>query len=120
MRSLLFGIACGVLLPTHESGVEKITLPPHIFTVPEGYDLKCVAGPPLVQRPIHMGFDDDGVLYVTDSSGNTDKPPVQFKDPQYRVIKLVDQDGCGVFDDSRAFAEHLPFPEGLLVHDSAI
>ena len=62
----------------------------------------------------------DGVLYVTDSSGNTDKAPVQLKDPQHRVLRLVDRDGDGTFDESTVFADKLPFPEGILVHDGAV
>ena len=77
-------------------GAETVTLAPHTFTIPEGYELKRVAAPPLVQRPIHMCFDEDGVLYVTDSSGNTDKAPAQLNDPQHRMLRLVDRDGDGV------------------------
>lgn len=99
---------------------ETVSLAPHTFTIPVGYELKCVAAPPLVQRPIHMCFDNQGVLYVTDSSGNTKKAPAQLKDPQHRVLRLVDRDGDGIFDESTVFAENLPFPEGILVHDGAV
>lgn len=99
---------------------ETVSFEPHTFTIPDGYELKRVAGPPLVQRPIHMCFDDQGALYVTDSSGNTAKAPVQLKDPQHRVLRLIDRDGDGVFDESTVFAENLPFPEGILVHDGAV
>ena len=92
----------------------------HQFTVPEGYVLKRVAAPPLVQRPIHMGFDNDGVLYVTDSSGNTDPAPTQLKDPQHRVLRLVDRDADGVYNESTVFADRLPFPEGILVHEGSV
>lgn len=102
------------------NAAETATFEPHTFTIPDGYELKRVAAPPLVQRPIHMCFDDQGVLYVTDSSGNTDKAPVQLKDPQHRVLRLVDRDGDGVFDESTVFAEKLPFPEGILVHEGAV
>jgi putative membrane-bound dehydrogenase-like protein len=101
-------------------GAENITLAPHTFTIPEGYSLQRVAAPPLVQRPIHLCFDDQGVLYVTDSSGNTDNAPAQLEDPTHRVLRLVDRDGDGVFDDSTVFAERLPFPEGILVHEGAV
>ncbi len=101
-------------------GAEFVTLAPHTFAIPDGYELKRVAAPPLVQRPIHMSFDVDGVLYVTDSSGNTDKAPVQLNDPQHRVLRLVDTDGDGVFDKSTVFADKLPLPEGILVHDGAV
>jgi putative membrane-bound dehydrogenase-like protein len=98
------------------SSAEKVTLAPHTFSLPEGYTLKAVAATPLVERPIHMCFDDEGALYVTDSSGNTDKAPVQLKDPKHRILRLVDRDGDGVFDDSTVFAEKVPFPEGILVY----
>jgi N,N-dimethylformamidase len=101
-------------------GVEKVKFSPHTFTLPDGYVLKQVAAPPLVKRPIHMYFDVDGSLYVTDSSGNTDPAPKQLKNPMHRVLRLVDVDGDGVFDDSTVFAEHLPFPEGILVHEGAV
>lgn len=102
------------------NAAETVTFEPHTFTIPEGYELKRVAAPPLVQRPIHMCFDDQGVLYVTDSSGNTDKAPVQIKHPQHRVLRLVDRDGDGVFDESTVFADKLPLPEGILVHDGSV
>jgi putative membrane-bound dehydrogenase-like protein len=102
------------------NGAETVSLAPHTFTIPQGYELKRIAGPPLVQRPIHMCFDDQGVLYVTDSSGNTKKAPAQLRDPQHRVLRLVDRDKDGVFDESTVFAEDLPFPEGILVHDGAV
>jgi hypothetical protein len=94
-----------VCLTAH--GAETVELAPHTFTIPDGYELKRVAAPPLVQRPMHMYFDVDGVLYVTDSSGNTDKATVQLKDPQHRVLRLVDRDGDGVFDQSTVFADKL-------------
>jgi len=102
------------------AGTETVFLASHTFTIEDGYELKQVAAPPLVKRPIHMCFDNHGVLYVTDSSGNTAKAPVQLKDPQHRVLRLVDQDGDGVFDQSTVFADNLPFPEGILVHDGAV
>nr|WP_161501429.1 PVC-type heme-binding CxxCH protein [Rhodopirellula sp. SM50] len=101
-------------------GAETVSLAPHTFTIPDGYELQRVAAPPLVQRPMHMYFDDSGVLYVTDSSGNTDKAPVQLKDPQHRVLRLVDRDSDGVFDESTVFADKLPLPEGILVHDGSV
>lgn len=101
-------------------GEEAVKLAPHTFTIPDGYELKRVAGPPLVQRPMHMYFDDSGVLFVTDSSGDTRKAPVQVKEPSHRVLRLVDRDGDGTFDESTVFADKLPFPEGILVHDGAV
>ena len=63
-----------------------------------------------------MYFDNSGALYVTDSSGDSRKAPVQVKEPSHRILRLVDRDGDGVFDHSTVFAEKVPFPEGILVH----
>ncbi len=120
MKSIHFAYVLAFFTIAQLHGEETVAIPPHTFTIPDGYELRQVAAPPLVQRPIHMGFDNGGVLYVTDSSGNTDKAPVQLKNPKHRVLRLVDRDGDGVFDESTVFAEELPFPEGILVHDGAI
>ena len=34
----------------------------HTFTLPQGFDIELVAGPPLVDRPITAAFDDEGRL----------------------------------------------------------
>ena len=102
------------------ASAEEVKLGKHQFQLADGFAMKQIAGPPLVQRPIHMCFDANGILYVTDSSGNTDKAPIQLKDPQHRVLRLVDRDGDGVFDESTVFADKLPFPEGILIYEDAI
>ena len=99
---------------------ETVSFEPHTFTIADGYSLKQIAAPPLVQRPIHMSFDNDGVLYVTDSSGNTDNAPAQLNNPTHRVLRLVDKDGDGIFDDSTVFADKLPFPEGISISPSFV
>ena len=49
------------------------------FTVPDGFEVLPIAGPPLVDRPISVDFDEDGHLYVTESSGSNDDVEVQVK-----------------------------------------
>ncbi len=44
----------------------------HTFTLPDGFTLEQIAGPPLVRSPICMDFDEQGRLYVADSSGSND------------------------------------------------
>ena len=39
--------------------------------------MERVAGPPMVDRPISADFDDQGRLYVTESSGTNDKVEIQ-------------------------------------------
>ncbi len=116
----LFAIVCASCLPALAADVERISLPPHAFSLPKEYALKTVAAPPLVQRPIHMCFDDEGALYVTDSSGDSRKAPVQVKEPSHRILRLEDRDGDGVFDHSTVFADKAPFPEGILVYQGDV
>ena len=86
----------------------------HTFTVPDGFTIEQVAAAPLVDRPINMALDEKGALYVTDSSGSNEKPDAQVKNPTHRVMRLVDKDGDGVFDEKTVFADKLSFPEGAM------
>ena len=86
----------------------------HEFTLPDGFVIEQVAGSPLVDRPIVADYDDQGRLYVADSSGSNDKVQQQLEDKPHRIVRLEDTDGDGVFDQSVVFAEGLMFPEGVL------
>ena len=44
---------------------------PHVQR-PDGFTIERIAGPPLVDRPIVADFDEQGRLYVADSSGSND------------------------------------------------
>ena len=54
-----------------------------------------VAGPPLVDRPIVADFDEQGRLYVADSSGSNDKVEKQLAKKPHRIVRLEDTDGDG-------------------------
>src|SRR5881397_4448886 len=79
------------------------------LTVPDGFEIEQVAGPPLVNRPIEADFDEQGRLYVTDSSGSNDKVDKQVVARPHRVVRLEDVDGNGRFDKSTVFADNLMF-----------
>ena len=57
----------------------RASLPEGSLKVPAGFEIKLVAGPPLVNRPIAADFDEQGRLYVTDSSGSNDKVEKQLE-----------------------------------------
>lgn len=84
------------------------------FIAPEGFIIEKVAGPPLVDRPITCDFDEQGALYVSDSSGSNENVQIQVKNPTHRILKLLDADGDGVFDQATVFADKMMFPEGTL------
>ena len=94
----------------------QFKFPNQTFTVPDGFEVELVAGPPLVERPVSASFDDQGRLYITDSSGSNDKPDKQVADPTHRVRRLEDSDGDGRFDKSVLFADKVMFPQGCLWH----
>jgi putative membrane-bound dehydrogenase-like protein len=90
------------------------------FAVPDGFEVELVAGPPLVDRPVSASFDEQGRLYVTDSSGSNDKPDKQLEERPHRVVRLEDTHGDGKFDKSNVFADRMMFPEGCLWHDGSV
>ena len=59
----------------------QVKLNGHTFTLPDGFTIERVAGPPLVDRPIAADFDEAGRLYVADSSGSNEKVAEQLKNP---------------------------------------
>lgn len=90
------------------------------FSFPTGYTLDRVAGPPMVDRPIEACFDDQGHLFVTESSGSNDPAEKQRADKPHRVLRLTDRDGDGVYDERTVFADGLMFPEGCLWKDGVL
>jgi putative membrane-bound dehydrogenase-like protein len=92
----------------------------HTFTLPDGFEIEQVAGPPLVDRPIVADFDDEGRLYVADSSGSNDKVEKQHAEKPHRIVRLEDTDGDGRFDKSIVFADKMMFPEGAMWLDGSL
>jgi putative membrane-bound dehydrogenase-like protein len=91
-----------------------------VLTVPAGFSIERVAGPPLVNRPIVADFDEDGRLYVADSSGSNDKVEKQLADKPHRIVRLEDKNGDGRFDSSVVFADKMMFPEGAMWFDGSL
>jgi len=92
----------------------------HNFTLPDGFEIELAAGTNLVPRPIEADFDEQGRLYVTDSSGSNDKVQKQLEDKPHRVLRLEDTDGDGHFDKSITFADKMMFPEGAMWLDGSL
>ncbi len=90
------------------------------FTVPPGFEVERVAGPPLVDRPIVADFDDEGRLYVADSSGSNDRVEKQLADRPHRIVRLEDTNGDGRFDVSVVFADRMMLPEGTMWFDGSL
>ncbi|MEA3208271.1 MAG: hypothetical protein QOE70_1328 [Chthoniobacter sp.] len=98
----------------------EVGLGAHQFTLADEFEIELVAGPPLVERPIAAAFDEQGRLYVSDSSGSNQKVEQQLSDRPHRVVRLEDADGDGRFDRSTVFADRLMFPEGVMWLDGSL
>jgi putative membrane-bound dehydrogenase-like protein len=90
------------------------------ISVPEGFEVDLVAGPPLVERPIEADFDEQGRLYVSDSSGSNEKPDKQLLEKPHRIVRLEDTDGDGKFDKATVFADKMMFPEGVMWREGSL
>lgn len=105
--------------PSVSDAAEQI-LNGHRFTIPDGLVVELVAGPPLIERPITMDFDEQGRLYVADSSGSNEPAQKQLEERPHRIIQLRDQNGDGQFDTRTVFADQMMFPEGTLWYDGSL
>ncbi len=108
------------LLALRAVSAAEFKLNGHTFTLPAGFTIELAVPTNLVARPISADFDEQGRLYVTDSSGSNDKPEKQLIDKPHRIVRLEDADGDGVFDKAVVFADKMMFPEGALWHDGSL
>jgi putative membrane-bound dehydrogenase-like protein len=86
----------------------------HNFTLPVGFTIERIAGPPFVDRPVAVDFDERGRLYATEVDGAIEKPDIQAQKKAHRVVRLEDANRDGFFEKSNVFADQLAFPEGVM------
>jgi putative membrane-bound dehydrogenase-like protein len=96
-----------------DSKTHEVRLNGHVFTLPVGFEIELAAGPPLVDRPITADFDEQGRLYVSDSSGSNEKVEEQLKKRPHRILRL-EAGSNGKFERRTIFADHMMFPEGTM------
>lgn len=94
-------------------------IPDHI-SIPEGFEIELAAGPPLVERPMIVDADDQGRLYVAESSGSNDDVRKQLEERPHSILRLADLDGDGRYDERTVFADKMMFPEGVLWHEGSV
>ncbi len=98
----------------------QVQLNGHTFTLPFGFEIEVAAGPPLVDRPIVADFDEQGRLYVADSSGSNEPVALQLLKKPHRILRLEDTRGEGRFDKRTVFADKMMFPEGVMWHAGSL
>ena len=120
MRALckIFLLACLLLTAPAASGQQRIGS--HGFTLPEGFSIEVACIPGLCSRPITATLDEEGYLYVSDSSGSNEKVEEQLKKKPHRILRLEDGDADGIYEKRTIFADRMMFPEGTLWHDGSL
>ena len=127
-RHLAWGSACALSLVFAASlhaqrNLKDIPVPDTdaelaAFELHEGFEISLFAGDPLVQKPIQMNFDSEGRLWVVSSPLYPHIAPGEV--PADRVLVLEDENGDGVADISRVFAEGLLMPTGIEPGDGGV
>jgi putative membrane-bound dehydrogenase-like protein len=102
------------------TGFQNVTLNGQTFTLPDGFTIELAAKSPQVDRPVTMALDDQGRLYVADSSGDNSPPAEQVKKPTHRVVRLESSKKDGVYDKSVVFADKLSFLQGTMWHKGSL
>lgn len=118
--ALLFGMIV-VLFASRApaEGPRVFNLAEHV-KLPEGFVIEQIAGPSLVQHPLHITFDDKGRAYVTEMAGVNRNGKELEKELPNSIKRLVDSKGDGIFDQAQTFADKLTFPGGILWHQGSI
>jgi putative membrane-bound dehydrogenase-like protein len=88
--------------------------------VPKGYTIEEAVKPGLVKYPMFAVFDDQGGLFVMESSGHTDGTEEILDAPDFQILHLTDQDEDGVFDHKTIYADKIPFPMGGTFVDGSL
>lgn len=122
MTRLCRGIALlGVLfLVSTPASASEVELNGKRFTLADGLTIELAAGPEMTLRPVCVDFDEQGRLYVAESSGTNDNIRKQLEDKPHSILRLEDTDGDGVFDRRTVFAEGMMFPQGCEWHDGSL
>ncbi len=79
------------------------------FELAPGFDIEVFVAEPLIRDPVAMDMDEDGRIYVVEMGGY----PLNIE-PIGRIRLLLDQDGDGLPDESRVFADGLVLPTGVM------
>lgn len=90
------------------------------LSVPEGFTVEIAAGPELSSYPMFMEFDEQGRLYIAESTGMDKSGKEMQAEPECMILMLEDVDGDGVFDKRTVYADKLSLPMGVQSYQGSI
>lgn len=104
----IFLVSCG------EKAFESGSAAPGVagLHVPEGFVIERAVPESMVTYPMFAQFDNNGRLFVIESSGKTTSTEDVLENPTFKVLMLEDTDHDGFFDSSKVFADKIPYPMG--------
>ena len=89
---------------------------PEGFQIEDGFNLSLVVSEPIIKDPVDIEFDQNGHAYVLEMPG------YPFEDTESKIVKLIDKNQDGKFEDGITYAEDLqlassilPYKNGMLV-----
>ena len=74
------------------------------ISVPEGFEVTLAATSELTSYPMFMEFDDQGRLFIAESTGKDLSGADMVAAPECQILLLEDTDNDGVFDRRTIFA----------------
>jgi len=92
----------------------------HGMQVPEGFSIEEVVDPALISYPMFASFDNEGRLFLCESTGETFSTEEHLKKPPYHIRLLEDRDGDGKFEKSSIFADSLTYPKGAVFFQGSL
>ncbi|MBX3240732.1 MAG: HEAT repeat domain-containing protein [Chitinophagaceae bacterium] len=92
----------------------------HGIQVPRGFTIEEVVDPALISYPMFASFDNEGRLFLCESTGETFSTEDHLKKPPYHIRLLEDRDGDGKFEKSTIFADSLTYPKGAVFFQGSL
>lgn len=89
--------------------------------VPDGYIIEVAADSTLVDFPMFSTLDENGRLFVFESTGNKyNETQDAIENPQFRINLLEDTNHDGTYDKSTIYADKVDFPQGGVFYKGSL
>ena len=88
--------------------------------VPDGFVIEPATAPGMVAYPMFATLDNQGRLFVIESSGETTSTKDVLENPDFKVLLLEDEDEDGIYDKRGVFADKIPYPMGGAFYDGSL
>ncbi len=89
--------------------------------VPEGYKLQLVLSDPIIEDPVAVAWDGNGVMYVVQMrSYMEDADATDENKPISQISRHEDTDGDGVYDKHSVYIDNLVLPRMILPLDDRL